>query len=309
MPASPEFQPQVVVLDRQRWSFQENTKGNRLKKYCTPIGQASAGLEGVDGWFWKESDRKYPHEFWSEILACQLGAEMGVPVPRTHLGIFEGAPGSLAETILASDEELVEAADIMAELDPEYERMGRGERQTVELAKKAIDSFCGTTGGAALEAFHRMLVFDAWIGNQDRHHENWGFVQGADGNRRLSDIFDNGSSLLRELPSDDALRSKVGTAALQEAYVERASSEIRWSAGKRIPHFELFRKCIVEEPGFRDTAARMLSVDMAKIESAVQRVAEFSRQSGRVPEFGSVREGILLGVLAKRRALLIERLS
>lgn len=309
MPASPGFSPQVVVLDPERWSFQENAKGNRRKKYCKPEGRFETGLEETNGWFWKESDRKYPHEFWSEILACQLGAEMGVAVPRTHLGLFEGCPGSLAENLLAPDEELIEAADIMAELDPGYERMGKGDRQTVELAKRAIDSFCGTAGEAALEAFHRMLVFDAWIGNQDRHHENWGFVQTADGKRRFSDIFDNGSSLLRELPSDAALQAKVGTSRQRDAYAVRANSEIRWTPGQKISQCDLFRNCVLEEPGFRSVAERMLSIDGAKIEAAIRRVAVFSRQSGVIPGFGPVREGILLGVLEQRRARLIERLS
>jgi hypothetical protein len=101
MPAQPGFQPRKIVLDESVWSFQENSKGNRPKKFCTLRDPGGDELGEASGWFWKGSDEKYPHEFWSEILACRLGAEMGVPVPATHLGIFEGMPGSLAETLLA----------------------------------------------------------------------------------------------------------------------------------------------------------------------------------------------------------------
>ena len=40
------------------------------------------------------------------------------------------------------------------------------------------------------------LVFDAWIANTDRHHENWGvLIDRRDGSSRLAPSFDHGSSL------------------------------------------------------------------------------------------------------------------
>lgn len=274
MPAEPGFLPRKIVLDEADWSFQENAKGNRPKKYCSLRGARVEGLADATGWFWKGTDGKYPHEFWSEILACRLGSEMGVPVSRTHLGIYDGSPGSLAESLLAPGEELVEAADIMAGLDEAYERRGKGERQTVELARRAI---AAVLGEADPQPFHRMVVFDAWIGNQDRHHENRGFAKVSDGRHRFADIFDNGSSLLRELSSDDNLSKKVGTPLLREGYIARSSSEIRWEAGRKIPHLDLFRLCAASEPGFRDTAASMLASGMERIERAVHEIAAFAR--------------------------------
>lgn len=306
MPAEPGFLPRKIVLDEADWSFQENTKGNRPKKYCSLRGENLEGLADATGWFWKGVDDKYPHEFWSEILACRLGAEMGVPVPRTHLGIYDGLAGSLAESLLAPGEELVEAADILAGLDDAYERRGKGERQTVALCRRAI---AAVLGDSDLRAFHRMLVFDAWIGNQDRHHENWGFAKTSDGKWRFADIFDNGSSLLRELSSDESLSRKAGTSFLREGYIARSSSEIRWEAGRKIPHLDLFRLCTASELGFRETAAAVLATSMEKIGRAVQEIAVFARDSGVEPGISPLREGILLDVLAERRARLLERLT
>lgn len=79
MPARPGFLPRLIVLDESHWSFQENSKGNRPKEYCSLRDPTTDELGDVEGWFWKGSDRKYPHEFWSELLACRLGAEMGIP--------------------------------------------------------------------------------------------------------------------------------------------------------------------------------------------------------------------------------------
>lgn len=48
--------------------------------------------------------------------------------------------------------------------------------------------------GVFLLDFLKMVAFDAWIGNGDRHSENWGIVVG--GNRwRLAPMFDPASCL------------------------------------------------------------------------------------------------------------------
>ena len=37
---------------------------------------------------------------------------------------------------------------------------------------------------SALDVFVGYLLLDAWIGNTDRHHENWGFVLVGEANER-----------------------------------------------------------------------------------------------------------------------------
>ncbi|NEP46454.1 MAG: hypothetical protein F6K35_47560 [Okeania sp. SIO2H7] len=48
-----------------------------------------------------------------------------------------------------------------------------------------------------VETFVGYLLLDAWIGNTDRHHENWGFIVNKTVN--LAPTFDHASSLGREL--------------------------------------------------------------------------------------------------------------
>jgi hypothetical protein len=63
-----------------------------------------------------------------------------------------------------------------------------------------------------LESFSAMIIFDAIIGNMDRHHENWGIVESDKfkqyllfnkkqiiKERKFTPLFDHGSSLLFEL--------------------------------------------------------------------------------------------------------------
>lgn len=56
--------------------------------------------------------------------------------------------------------------------------------------------------GGALEVFVGYVMLDAWIANQDRHHENWGALW--DGTAlRLAPTFDHGAALARNLLDDE----------------------------------------------------------------------------------------------------------
>lgn len=57
-----------------------------------------------------------------------------------------------------------------------------------------------------LSSFLELLVFDAWIGNSDRHSENWGILRDANGTNTLAPIFDTAACLGVELP-DSKLRA------------------------------------------------------------------------------------------------------
>lgn len=57
----------------------------------------------------------------------------------------------------------------------------------------------------AVECFVGYIVFDGWIMNVDRHHENWGML--ADSNDRLAPSYDHASALGRLL--NDERRTKI----------------------------------------------------------------------------------------------------
>ncbi|HEX7880970.1 MAG TPA: hypothetical protein VF720_16280, partial [Candidatus Eisenbacteria bacterium] len=78
------------------------------------------------------------------------------------------------------------------------------------------------------DVFAGYLMLDAWIGNQDRHHENWGVIITPTGEVFLAPTFDHASSLGRN--ETDANRAKrlatrdVGFGL--ERYVERAQTPL-----------------------------------------------------------------------------------
>lgn len=61
----------------------------------------------------------------------------------------------------------------------------------------------------ALGVFIGYMMLDAWVANQDRHHQNWGAILHA-GVLQLSPTYDHGASLARNLTDEDR-KSRLGT--------------------------------------------------------------------------------------------------
>lgn len=78
---------------------------------------------------------------------------------------------------------------------------------------------------SALDVFVGYVMLDAWIANQDRHHENWGAL--IDQNEmRLAPTFDHGAALARNLLDQERemrLTTKDRNQAV-DAFTERGRS-------------------------------------------------------------------------------------
>ncbi|MGL5079164.1 MAG: hypothetical protein ACRDBG_25470 [Waterburya sp.] len=69
------------------------------------------------------------------------------------------------------------------------------------------------------------LLLDAWIGNSDRHHENWAFIS-SESQTYLAPTYDHGSSLGRNEP-DEKRRARLTTkdkGFSVQAYAEKCNS-------------------------------------------------------------------------------------
>jgi hypothetical protein len=88
--------------------------------------------------------------------------------------------------------------------------------------------------------FLMIPIFDALIGNSDRHHSNWGIVKNKiSANIRISPLYDNGSSLCCLIDEKDAsyfLRDKM---RFESLIFGKSKAMIRWENQSRIRHFEL----------------------------------------------------------------------
>lgn len=147
----------------------------------------------------------------SEKLTAELGILLGIPVAAVELAQCDGARGTSTASFLERGDRLDHGNQVLARLDSSYPsgvRYGVAQH-TVEAVIGALD-LLGVTpwpgwGGREVPAFHGSdvfvgyLLFDAWIGNTDRHHENWAVLQRGS-IRHLAPSYDHASSLGRTEP-------------------------------------------------------------------------------------------------------------
>lgn len=71
----------------------------------------------------------------------------------------------------------------------------------------------------AFEVFVGFVLFDAWVGNTDRHENNWAVLHGPAGQLHLAPSFNHGSALASGLT--DANRTKITSRGELEAWCSR----------------------------------------------------------------------------------------
>lgn len=161
-------------------------------------------------------------EDWSEKIAAELCRFLSLPHASYELATWQDTsgqrfPGTLSPSFLPPDTALLHGNDILAGLTSTYPRAQsyRVSEHTLTSVFSALSSpglrlpigWTAPSGiSSAMGVFIGYLLLDAWIGNGDRHHENWGFViQLPEGVPHLAPTYDHASCLGREL--QDAKRS------------------------------------------------------------------------------------------------------
>jgi hypothetical protein len=158
-------------------------------------------------------------EDWAEVVSCHLCGLIGLPHVEYELAAeYDGEkyirPGVVCENMARTPLVLVLGNQLLLADDPKYPLAQRFKvRQHSVDAVSAIMSILAPPAGqwmaavpdgvkTALDVFAGYVMLDAWIANQDRHHENWGSIwDGAD--LRLVPTFDHGAALARNLLDEE----------------------------------------------------------------------------------------------------------
>lgn len=156
-------------------------------------------------------------EDWAEKVVSELASLLGVPhveyeLAQECVGGQVIQPGVICPTIVPRPRILVLGNQLLVAVDDRYpssEERRYGIREyTVEAVARAVSLLKPpgtewTQGapagiGTALGFFIGYVMLDAWVANQDRHHQNWGAIWDSR-ELRLAPSFDHGASLARNL--------------------------------------------------------------------------------------------------------------
>jgi hypothetical protein len=215
-------------------------------------------------------------EDWAEKIACELCELLGIPHADYELAIFNGENGTISPNFLPENGSLILGNEILAPMIPDYPKYSKNPSQhTIDNVFNAISSdLLNLPIGwqppegiiQAIETFVGYLLLDTWIGNTDRHHENWAFIS-LEKKIYLAPTYDHGSCLGRnELDSRRKNRLITNDSGFSvSAYVEKCYSALyaKDSDKKTLKNFDVFCEAKWRYPD----AARVWLNNLAKVSS------------------------------------------
>jgi len=145
-------------------------------------------------------------ENWAEVVSAKLCGLLHLPHAEYRFAVWRNRLGVVSPTFIPRHGWLVHGNELMLKRIKGYNTtqkynlrehtlrsvlaimMQDSNRPPIGLipfsgAKTAIDYFIG------------YILFDAWISNQDRHHQNWSFIVKKDDSMHLAPTYDHASSL------------------------------------------------------------------------------------------------------------------
>jgi hypothetical protein len=210
--------------------------------------------EGEKRLLFKADDRG-TGEDWAEKIACELCEVLGLPHVEYELALGFGGdqpplPGVICENMAPPPTSLVLGNQLLLAVDQQYPLAERFKvrQHTIEAVASILNVLSPPNTGipvgipSAIDSFIGYVMLDAWIANQDRHHENWGALVHPQllqeyGVLQLAPTFDHGAALGRNL-TDGERQERLSTKDRNRtvaAFAERGRSAFYQSEADNLP--------------------------------------------------------------------------
>lgn len=271
-------QPVDIADWRRDEEFAQYPEGARDKTllYC-PRPAPYTFLKAGHRYLFKLSSPRYPEQFWAEIIAYRLGIQMEIDVPPAFVGYDskQNQSGALIEWFLRpigllSTEDYIAGGDYCQQYIPNFDRK-KGRQHNFETVSQIFEDL-----SKKHPSFHedwinywaKAFLFDALIGNTDRHQDNWGIIaqtnQGVltplNPNKeemRISPVFDNGTSMGHEISPSKFEYYDENDNLMK--YVSKGWHHMKWSIDSpQMSHVEMLQKVIDRYPETRQVMLNCL---------------------------------------------------
>lgn len=282
------------IIDISNWNFENKNvsgskekrwyrsqKNNKLALFKLPISLTS------DTWTVLEESSG---EAWSEKICSEIGKVIGFKTHSVDIATLEVTPqvvdyygitndkvknkekiqGCLCWSFLEEGEEsLVEGADMIMDFDETYDRdilQGENEIYNFDLLFRVFQKYGG------IKELYKMVIFDTLIGNTDRHQDNFGIIRNEKtGVHRFAPLYDNSSSLGRELPIH-RVELMLRDENMFQSYIRKSETPIRWGIQwhkKRLKLFELLSRIKERYPQIQNYISPIEALNNQCIEEIV----------------------------------------
>lgn len=205
-------------------------------------------------------------EAWAEKIASEIGKKIGFSMMDVNLAKRNNTIAILAKNFVNDQEEFFEGGDLFFTIAEDFDRY-----QLKYYDFHNIVKFLSEYG---LERdFIKIPIFDALIGNQDRHCDNWGIISSKDG-YRLAPIYDNGASLGFQL-KEERLKLMFQDANMFRAYSNRSYSLIGLKNKMKPKYLELLSEIKLHFPDeIQQYIEQLHNVDRKLLEDIINPITE-----------------------------------
>lgn len=209
----------------------------------------------------KTGHKWYPIESITELLLNRLGSIFGLKMADSRIAMIGGQLRFLSRYFLnPTHEELVHGADIIAGYLEESSRFVEEvdkqkltrELFTLQFIEEAISNMFASRKEEIMHDLVKLVIFDALVGNNDRHFFNWGVIRSINGSFQpyFSPVYDTARGLFWNY-SEEKLTDIVEINKTEESsirkYCKESRPKIGWEDEKNLNHFLLFEKIYTNE--------------------------------------------------------------
>jgi len=278
------------VVDVGQWPADDEAlavypEGAREKSLliCPPLSAEHNYNFCIPGYryLFKRSRSGFPEQYWIEIFAYQLGCLVGVTVPSAFVAYNSNTreAGALIEWFyIPKEEKYISGGDILQARIEEFDRK-KGEKHNFQSIVDALNPEFWKLEENWIQNFAKMIIFDALIGNTDRHQDNWGVITNFTVfTSRISPAFDNGTSMGHEI--QEKKFSQFDERVRLEKYVNKGKPHLKWDLNEehkfRGNQDALLLKVLDTYPNFSDLMLSCLNFKREQIEEMLERLVRFN---------------------------------
>lgn len=185
----------------------------------------------------------------SEYIAYKLANNLKIPCQEVSLGIYNGIRCSAIKLFTSMYETVHSYVEMhSSSLDSEdhaSEYIEDEKQYTLLNIKHVLETYKNLSIPVKerLDAFQDMCIFDALMGNFDRHWGNWGYY-GRPKNYKITPLFDNGSSLYPSRNMDETMKCLSDDKYLTSKILKYPTSPIRITINKKTNYVDLINEVV-----------------------------------------------------------------
>lgn len=291
-------------------------------------------------YLYKQSINRYPEQFWVEIFCYRFGTLLNIPVPPAHVAYNSntGTHAALIEWFLKENvvsqqvhdsdfyfsikkffyktllskflymDIFTPGGDLLHRLIHGYDRK-RGEQHNFETIARLCDALLepDKNNETWVKYWIRTFVFDVLIGNTDRHQENWGFISRVQNNkstRKLTPVFDNGTSMGHEIFERNFFKFDELTHI--ERYIKRGTHHMKWklSDTEKTSHLDFILLLINKYPESKIWIKEVLDFSMEDVRKILLGLMEFDIRTPLTEK----RSNFMLKLISSRKEMLTTKI-